>query len=434
MKIAYIIPGFGGTFYCGNCLRDSTFSVALKNLGQEAVSVPLYLPDSFSNHAEKHEVPVFYGAVNIYLKQKVRFLRNMPNWLYHFFNSRRILEFASRKSGSTRAEGLEDITISMLMGKEGFQEKELSELIHYLKNHEKPDVVHLSNALLLGLAGEIKKELNIPVFCSLQDEDVWVDGMKPKYRQQIWNLMSEKAKDVDAFITFSQYFSSMMKKKMNLPDEKVHIVKIGLDIKRYDVHFPNGRIPEISYLSRINEENGFGVLVDAFILLKKKKEFSKVRMRVSGGSTGDDKKFINKQKKKLSKAGILDDITFYSDYSSLELGEFFNGASLLSVPVLKGEAYGLYQIEALASGIPLVQPELGAFPEIINQTGGGIVYSPNTAESLAAALSELLSDKDKIYQLGVNGRKAIEKDYNIDKTAEEIVELYRKYSTLISKK
>ena len=121
MKIINIIPGFGGAFYCGNCLRDSGFTQALKESGHEAHTLPIYLPLFADDSLNDKNVPVFYGAVNIYLKQNFKVFRKMPKWLYRFFDSSPILKFAAKKSGSTRAKGLEQMTLSMLQGHEGYQ-------------------------------------------------------------------------------------------------------------------------------------------------------------------------------------------------------------------------------------------------------------------------------------------------------------------------
>lgn len=164
MKIINIVPGFGGTFYCGNCLRDSVYTTALKSAGHEAITLPVYLPLSVYKCETEQELPVFYGAVNIYLKQNFKIFRGMPQWMERIFNSDSILAFAAKKAGSTRASGLEDMTISMLKGKDGRQAEELQHMIDFLKHHEKPDIIHLSNALLLGMAKQIKEQLKIPLF------------------------------------------------------------------------------------------------------------------------------------------------------------------------------------------------------------------------------------------------------------------------------
>ncbi|MEI7981105.1 MAG: hypothetical protein WCI71_05600, partial [Bacteroidota bacterium] len=73
MKIVNIVPGFGGTFYCGNCLRDSGFVASLRQAGHDAVILPVYLPLAMDGNSILTDIPVFYGAVNIYLKQQFPF-------------------------------------------------------------------------------------------------------------------------------------------------------------------------------------------------------------------------------------------------------------------------------------------------------------------------------------------------------------------------
>lgn len=425
MKIVSIVPGFGGTFYCGNCLRDSGYVKTLRSMGHDAILLPIYLPLT-SNDQAKPEVPVFYGAVNIYLKQNYSIFRHLPGWAYRFLDSQPILKFAAKKAGSTRASGLEDMTISMLRGIDGFQKEELMQLVYFLKHHEKPDIVHLSNALLLGLAETIRKELNIPVICSLQDEDVWVDAMLPGFRGKIWQLMAEKAKYVDAFIAVSDFFADVMKKNMQIEDEKMHVVYIGVNPSNYEVFMPSLNPPVIGYLSRLCEDNGLEILVDAFIELKDNSSFKNARLRITGGYTGDDRRFINRLLRKLKRKGYLHDVEIVENFTPDSLPSFFKGLTVLSVPVLKGEAFGLYQLESLASGIPVVQPDLGAFPEIVTNTSGGTVYSPNTYLALAEALRELFTQPEKLQQMSLNGHAALMDTYNSETIALRMISVYDK--------
>lgn len=425
MKIINIVPGFGGTFYCGNCLRDSAFTKWLKKAGHDAHTLPLYMPLNAINNYSDDGVPVFFGAVNVYLEQKFKFLRHMPKWLHDFFNSPAILRYAAKKSESTRAQGLEEMTISMLKGHEGYQQEELELLINFLKNHEKPDVVHLSNALLMGLAGKIREELNIPVVCSLQDEDVWLDAMSPDYQTKLWGLMCDKSNDIDAFIAVSQYFGNIMQKRMCIPDKKLHIVPIGVDPNAYTYSEPNQDAPTIGYLSRMNRANGFEIVIDAFIELKKKPEFKNALLKATGGKTDDDKKFLKKQMKKLERNGIDKDIEFVEDFRTEKLSDFFRQLSVLSVPVLKGEAFGMYQLEALAGGVPIVQPAIAAFPEIAKETKGGETYEPNTPIALAEKLAEVLSNKGKLLEYSKNGRKSVVEKYSTEKVTKNILEIYQ---------
>jgi len=215
MKIVHLIPGSGGTFYCQNCMRDNELIKTLRQLENDVLMVPLYLPLSVETTGVIGDTPVFYGAINIYLKEKIPFYRHVPMWIEKILDSESMLKMAARKSGSTRASGLEEMTMSMLDGENGRQATELDHLIKFFKEDIKPDVVHLSNALLLGLARRLKNDLNIPVVCSLQDENEWIDPMREKYRSQVWAKMAERATDVDAFIAASKYHSKKSQQTMD---------------------------------------------------------------------------------------------------------------------------------------------------------------------------------------------------------------------------
>jgi glycosyltransferase involved in cell wall biosynthesis len=423
MKIAHIIPGSGGSFYCGNCMRDSKYIRALKDLGHQVIKVPLYLP-LFEDAHDLDEVPVFYGAVNLYLKQQFPIFRHMPTFVEHALDSKGVLEMAARKAGSTRAKGLEEMTISMLLGEDGNQKEELERLVDWLADEAKPDVIHLSNALLLGLAHRIKQRMNVAMVCSLQDEDVWVDAMDDHYRQKVWNLMSERGKYVDVFIPVSNFFSAEIHKRMVIPENKMIPVHIGVDTEDYSPKNILDKEPVIGYLSRMCEENGLAVLVDAFILLRKNSENAVVKLKITGGKTGDDTHFIKDQKHKIAKAGLEHDVFWVDEFEGVERQKFFDSVRLISVPVLNGEAFGLYMLEAMASGIPMVQPALGAFPEVIETSGGGIIYPENKPEQLADALGSLIFNNVKLQELSLAGISGVKAHFDIHAQAKKMMAIY----------
>ena len=201
MKIIHIIPGSGGSFYCGNCLRDSKYFDALRKMDHGAIKIPMYLP-LFADEHDLNNIPVFYGAISIYLKQLYPVFQKAPAWFDKLLNSKPMLKLAASMAGSTRAKGLEEMTISMLEGERGKQNEELERMTDWMRDHFKPDVIHLSNALLLGLAKRLKEKLQVPVICTLQDEDVWVDVMSDQSRTTVWKLMAENAAYVDRLVPF----------------------------------------------------------------------------------------------------------------------------------------------------------------------------------------------------------------------------------------
>jgi len=96
---------------------------------------------------------------------------------------------------------------------------------------------------------------------------------------------------------------------------------------------------------------------------------------------------------------------------------------------LIGEAFGLYQLEAMASGIPMVQPALGAFPEVIEISGGGAVYSPNEPKTLADTLASLILDTKKLQELSTAGLLGVKQYFDIHAQAKKMVEVYESVLT-----
>ncbi|MDO8951877.1 MAG: glycosyltransferase family 4 protein [Draconibacterium sp.] len=425
MNIIQIIPGSGGSFYCGNCLRDSKYVDALRKQGHQVVKIPMYLP-LFSDEHDITDIPIFYGAISTYLKQVYPIFRKMPDWFEKLLDSKPMMKIAASMAGSTRAKGLEDMTISMLLGEQGEQKEELDKMVNWIAEHCKPDIIHISNALLLGLAKRLKEKTGVPVLCSLQDEDVWVDAMQPKFQQKIWDLMHERAEDVDALVAVSNFFAETMKKLMNLRDEKMHTFYLGVDADDYHFIPVKEKPRNIGYISRMCHENGFDIVVDAFIELKKKPGFEDVKLIATGGSTGDDAKYIKEQKHKIRENNLDDSFEIIDEFEGDTRHNFFKKVSLISVPVRIGEAFGMYLLESMASGVPVAQPALGAFPEIVELSGGGVTYMPNTPEKLSETWAELLSNPEKLEKLSHDGYEGTKKKFNIHNHAAEIIGLYEK--------
>jgi len=426
MKIIHIIPGSGGTFYCQNCLRDNELIKTLRETGNDVQMVPIYLPHNVDGKGIMGDTPVFYGAINIYLKEKLPFYRHAPEWMERILDSEKLLQMAAKKSGSTRASGLEEMTLSMLDGENGRQATELDHMIRFLKKEIQPDVVHLSNALLIGLAHRIKKDLGASVVCSLQDENEWIDPMSAEYQKLTWNKMAERAVDVDAFIAASHYYADRSQKQMNIPTEKIHVVYGGIDTSKYNQAALDLDPPVIGYLCRMSEYFGLGIIVDAFIRLKQNSKFTKTKLHLMGGYTGDDKQFLNKMVKKITAAGMRDDVVVFDDFNVEPRLAFLKNLSILSVPVPGGEAFGAYMVESLASGVPIVQPNVGGYPEFVKSTGGGVIYEPNEPEQLAIALENMLSNPKKLREMGSTGRNIVLSKYTMTNMANSILEIYKK--------
>src|SRR5436189_2786665 len=191
MNIIQITPGAGG-MYCGVWLRDNALVGSLRKQGHQVTMVPLYLPFTLDEEDQSAGTPIFFSGINVYLEQKSSFFRHAPEWLHRLLESPALLKWAAGKAARTRAEELGDLTISMLRGEEGNQARELDQLIDWLRTQPKPDVISLSNVLLIGLARKLKAELKVPIVCSLQGEDSFLNSLPDPFRGMAWGILSAR--------------------------------------------------------------------------------------------------------------------------------------------------------------------------------------------------------------------------------------------------
>jgi len=431
MRIVQIVPGAGGSFYCENCLRDAGLVGALRAAGHEVLLVPLYLPlaadgaEAPADGAAPADAPMFFGGVNVYLQQKSSLFRKTPRWLDKLLDSPRLLKWAASKAGMTSARDLAETTLSMLQGPDGRQTKELQRLADFLAGRPPVDVVCLSNALLLGLAGEIKKRLGSSVAVMLQDEDMFLDDLPEPYSARCWQAVAERCADADVFLAVSKYYAERMRVRLGLDARRLRVVYTGIDAGGYVPAAHPQRPPTIGYLSRACREFGLDVLVDAFILLKADARFGDARLRVAGGSTAADGPFLGEVRGRAASANVLHDIDFLPDFDRPARQEFLRGLSVLSAPVRHAEAFGMYVLEALACGVPAVLPRRGAFPELAEATGGCLLCEGDDPPALAAAISDLLAAPAACRELGRRGRQAVLERFTLERMAAEVTDIYR---------
>lgn len=417
MHFVQITPG-AGAMYCGNCFRDNALVRELRDLGHEVTMVPLYLPLTLDETDESAATPIFFGGISVYLEQKSSLFQRAPQWLRRLLASRKLLAWAGARAAKTRASEVGDMMLSMLRGEEGRQARELDELIAWLKTQTPPDVICLSNALLVGLARKLKAELHTKVIVTLQGEDAFLDGLPDSHRDPAWQLLRERAADVDHFIAPSRYFADLMTQRLNLPPDKVSVVYNGISLDGYEIRNPKSAIrnttaPVLGYLARMCKEKGLDTLVEAFILLKQRGSVPRLKLQIGGSCGPGDEPFVKSLRKRLAEAGYIGEVAFFPNLSRAEKIDFLQGLTVFSVPALYGEAFGLYLIEALAAGVPVVQPRHAAFPELIEATGGGLVCDAGDPKSLADKIEELLLQPEQAQSLGAAGAQAVREKFTV---------------------
>ncbi len=423
VNIVQITPGAGG-MYCGNCFRDNALVAELRRQGHAPLMVPLYLPMTLDEENQSAGTPIFFNGINVYLEQVFPLFRRAPQWLHQLIASPVWLKLVAGRAAKTRAAEVGDLTLSMLRGEEGNQARELEELIAWLRTQPKPDVVCLSNAMLVGLARRLKRELGTSVVCTLQGEDAFLDAMPEPVRGEVWRTLAERGRDVDLYVAPSRYFGEVMAKRLGLGEDRLRVVPNGISLEGYHVAAVAPEPPALGFFARMCPEKGLDTVVEAYLEVRKRGRVPGLKLRIGGSCGPGDEAFVGGLKRRLAAAGMGGDVEFHPNVSRAEKLAFLRSLTVFSVPALYGEAFGLYVIEALAAGVPVVQPRVASFPELIAATGGGVLCEPRSSGALAEAVEALVLDPARARALGEAGRRAVEKGFSVRAMAEGMAGVY----------
>ena len=402
MRVLHLTPGTG-SFHCGSCLRDNSLVKALRERGHDAMIAPLYLPMITDVDEANPEQPVRVGGIALYLQEKLPFFRYAPRWMHRWLNDEKRLRKAAKYIGMTSPRDLGVMTLGSLLGRKGKQWPEWQRLVEWVINDVKPEIVCLSNALLIGLA-QAFAEAGIPVICSLQGEDAFLDTLIEPYRTKAWQLMVENSRYVTRYIAPSQFYADAMAPRLGVKPSDISIVYNGINADAYNDDYREPEVPTIGFLARMIHGKGLTTLVDAFLLLAARPSMTQVRLRVAGAQIPEDRPYMDGLQKKLASAGLTHRVTFEPNLTFEEKKKFLNEISVFSVPATYGEAFGIYVIEAQSCGIPVIQPRHGAFPELLETTQGGILCEPDDPASLADALEHVLLTPELRKQFSERGR------------------------------
>ena len=426
MRLAYITAGAAG-MYCGSCIHDNALAAALARRDVEIALIPTYTP----LRTDEENVAldrVFYGGVNIFLQQQWSFFRRTHRFFDRVLDSPFLLRTLARFGSATNARALGPLTVSILAGEEGNQQKELTRLTAYLRRDFKPDLIGLTNALFAGMARQLKARLGVPVLCALQGEDLFLDGLPEPHKTEALQTLRQRAQDIDAFIAPCAYYQAQMAAYLQVPRTKIHVVPLGLNLTghRREPPPPDGPV-KIGYLARICPEKGFHLLVDAFRRLKEQPEFAALRLEAAGYLSAYDKPYFAEQVQKIRRWGLADSFAYHGEVDRREKIRFLCSLQVFSVPATYADPKGLSVLEALANGIPVVQPNHGAFPELIAATGGGLLVEPHAPAPLAHQLAALLRDEKRRRQLGQTGQAAVHSRFHADAMAAATLAVCERY-------
>jgi glycosyltransferase involved in cell wall biosynthesis len=425
MRIAYLAAGAAG-MYCGSCLHDNTLAAALLKLGEDVILAPIYTPIR-TDEADVSEPRVFYGGINAYLQQKFPLFRRTPRWLDRWLDHPALLRWATRGAASVNPAKLGDMTVSMLRGEEGNQHKELDKLVDWLIDDVRPDVVHLSNSMMLGLARRIAARCGPPVVCSLSGEDIFLEKLAAPHYEQARQLLRDRARDVNAFVALNNYYADFMAEYLAVPRERIHVIPHGLELEGHGNRRERaaGAPRRVGFLARICHDKGLHLLADAGERLAHRAEAPSFEVHAAGYLGGGDRLYLDEIEHRLNRGPLAGRFKYHGELDRPGKIAFLQSLDVMSLPTVYRESKGLPVLEALANGVPVVLPRHGAFPEMIADTGGGVLHEPLDTEDLANKLAALLNDPDHAQELGRRGQQAVGERYHARAMAERTLGLYR---------
>ncbi|HEY6361056.1 MAG TPA: glycosyltransferase family 4 protein [Vicinamibacterales bacterium] len=456
MKILSITAGAAG-MYCGSCFRDNALAAELMARGHDVHLIPVYTPTR-TDEPNVSTRRVLFGGISVYLQQHVPLFRRLPRPLDRIWDMPAVISAFANRSVTTDPGLLGNLTISMLQGTRGVLRREFDKLLEWTRDEPAPDVINLPNSLLIAMAAPLREAFGRPVCCTLQGEELFVNGLPPTYREQALALMREQVPGVDRFIAVSEYCARFMEQFLAIPPGRLSVVPLGINMSGYErradvedaaaggdagAGFPppptaSARHAEarfareggsrpfcIGYFARVAPEKGLHVLADAYVRFRRRAADVSARLDVAGYLAPAHERYLADARRTLSQAGFGDEFTYHGELDRDGKVAFLRGLDVLSVPATYDEPKGMFLLEAMASGVPVVQPRRGAFVEMVERTGGGVLVTPDDPQRLADALCDLWQDRATRRALGDRAFHGVRAHYTVAHSADRLIGVYR---------
>lgn len=424
MKILSLTAG-AASMYCGSCLRDNALAAELMRQGHDVTLLPFYTPTLTDEENVSRQEQIFFGGISVYLEQHVSWFRN-GRILDRLLDSPSVIKAFTSGSIAVDPKQLGALTVSTLKGEAGHQHKEIDKLIEFVSAEAPPDVVNIPYTLLICLAAPLKRALHRPVVVTLQGEDLFLEALPEPYRTEALDLVRAQIADVDLFIAVSDYYARFMRDYLRIPESKMRVSPLGVNTADLEITIRQRREPfTIGYFARIAPEKGLHNLADAYRVLRTQMGLPPSQLIAAGYLPPEHKPYLESIANSLRADGLGDEFVYRGTVDRAHKIQFFHDVDVLSVPSPYHEPKGLYLLEAMACGVPVVQPNHGAFPEIINRTGGGVLATSESGADVAQAIFELWKDPVRAETLGRNGADGVRRHYTVKHMADGVLNAYR---------
>lgn len=424
MRILSLTAG-AASMYCGSCLRDNALAARLIKLGHDVTLLPFYTPTLTDEDNVSRPQQVFFGGISVFLEQHSALFRKAPRIVSRMLDAPGVIKAFTSGSISVDPKQLGALTVSTLRGEQGHQRQEIDKLLEFLRDEPTPEIANIPYTLLIGLAAPLKRALGCPIVMTLQGEDLFLDALPEPYRAEALSLVRRQVADVDLFIAVSEYYARFMRDYLAIPESKMRVARLGVTVDDLTVAPRVHTDPfTIGFFARIAPEKGLHNLAEAYRILRIEKGLPPSRLIAAGYLPPEHRSYLDGIGARLAAAGLGDEFVYRGTVDRAHKVAFFHDLDVLSVPSGYHEPKGLYLLEALACGVPVVQPNHGAFPEVIGRTGGGLLAKSESGADVADALYDLWRDQARRAELGRHGAAGVRAHYTVDHMAREVLAAY----------
>ena len=424
MRILSLTAG-AATMYCGSCLRDNALAAELIRQGHDVTLLPFYTPTLTDEENVSRQEQVFFGGISVFLEQHMPWFRH-GRLLDRLIDAPNVISAFTSGSIAVDPKQLGALTVSTLRGTEGHQRKEIEKLVEFVSGDAPPDIVNIPYTLLINLAAPLKRALGSPVVVTLQGEDLFLEALPEPYKTEALELVRAQVADVDLFVAVSEYYARFMRDYLRIPEAKMRIAPLGVNIADLTPGVRTGRDPfTIGFFARIAPEKGLHNLAQAYRILRTGKGMPQSRLVAAGYLPPEHKPYLEGIAERLRIAGLGDEFVYRGTVDRAKKVQFFHDIDVLSVPSPYHEPKGLYLLEAMACGVPVVQPNHGAFPEILARTGGGMLARSDAPDDVADALYQLWKDPARAEELGRRGAEGVRNHFTVSHMADAVLKAYQ---------
>ncbi len=397
-------------------------------LGHDVTLMPLYTP-TLTDEANVSSEKLFFGGISVYLEQNYALFRKTPWLLDRLWDSKMALKAAAKRTIPVDPHFLGAMTVSMLEGEHGRLKKEFRKMMTWLKTQPRPDVVNLPYTLFLAMAAPMKKALEAPICCTLQGEDLFLEGLQEPYRTQSLDLIRQNIQHVDCFLAVSDYYAEFMCRYLRIPEHKMEVARLGVNTDGYRNSLPSADRAEarIGYFARIAPEKGLHVLAEAFRIVHR--EEPNTTLEAAGYIAHEHRRYLEGIERQMKEWNVP--FRYHGTLDRAQKIAFLESLDILSVPTVYADPKGIFVLEGMAAGVPFVQPHHGTFREMADRTGAGLLCEPEHPEDLARALLRLVRDRELRAKLARKAHENVRRHYTVAQMAEQTLAVFTRQRVMM---